>query len=43
MSDLKQIQTALNRLFHEEAHRIVFWNDPDQEFVETVPSLALRA
>ena len=31
MSDLNQINIALERLFNEEGHRIVFWNDPDQE------------
>ena len=41
MSDLNQIHTALNRLFHEEGQRIVFWNDPDQEFFMTVPLLEL--
>ena len=34
MSDLNQINTALERLFNEEGHRIVFWNDPDREFHE---------
>lgn len=42
MSDLKQIQSALNRLFHEEGQRIVFWNDPDHEFFLTVPFLELE-
>ena len=32
MSDLNQINTALERLFEEEGQRIVFWNDPEQEF-----------
>lgn len=41
MSDLKQIQFALNRLFHDEVNRIVFWNDPDREFEDSVESLAL--
>jgi uncharacterized protein (TIGR02687 family) len=41
MSDLNQIHTALNRLFNEEGQRIVFWNDPDQEFMMTVPLLEL--
>ena len=35
-SDLNQIHTALERLFHEEGQRIVFWNDPDQEFQSTL-------
>lgn len=42
MSDLNQIHTALNRLFNEEGQRIVFWNDPDQEFLMTVPLLELH-
>jgi uncharacterized protein (TIGR02687 family) len=41
MSDHKQIHTALDRLFQEEGQRIVFWNDPDQEFVSTLPFLSL--
>lgn len=41
MSDLNQIHTALHRLFNEEGQRIVFWNDPDQEFFMTVPLLEL--
>ena len=41
MSDLNQIHTALNRLFNEEGQRIVFWNDPDQEFFTAVPLLEL--
>jgi hypothetical protein len=36
MSDLDQITTALERLFHEEGHRIVSWNDPDGEFQTNV-------
>ncbi len=42
MSDLQQIQTALNRLFHEEGQRIVFWNDPNSEFLETIPSIDIN-
>ena len=41
MSDLNQINTALERLFNEEGQRIVFWNDPDQEFQNTLPFLML--
>jgi hypothetical protein len=41
MSDLEQIHTALNRLFNEEGQRIVFWNDPDQEFQNTLPFVLL--
>lgn len=42
MTDLNQIHTALNRLFNEEGQRIVFWNDPDQEFLTTVPLLEME-
>jgi uncharacterized protein (TIGR02687 family) len=41
MTDVRQINAALNRLFHEEGHQIVFWNDPDREFEGTLPSLVL--
>ena len=41
MSDLNQINTALERLFVEEGQRIVFWNDPDQEFQNTLPFIML--
>jgi uncharacterized protein (TIGR02687 family) len=30
--DHTKIDTALSRLFDEQGHRIVFWNDPDREF-----------
>jgi DDE superfamily endonuclease len=36
MSDLNQITAALNRIFNEEGKRIVFWHDPDREFLEFV-------
>jgi len=28
--DNSQIENALTRLFDDEGHRTVFWNDPDQ-------------
>ena len=31
--DNTQIENALARLFDEEGHRIVFWNDPEKEFL----------
>jgi uncharacterized protein (TIGR02687 family) len=34
--DKSQIEKALNRLFVEENQRIVFWNDPAQEFTITL-------
>ncbi len=30
--DAAKIESALNKLFHDEGQRIVFWNDPDHEF-----------
>ncbi|MGH9428509.1 MAG: BREX-1 system phosphatase PglZ type A, partial [Terriglobia bacterium] len=36
MSDLHQITTALDRIFNEEGKRIVFWNDPEREFLEFI-------
>jgi hypothetical protein len=41
MSDLHQIQSALERLFNEEGQRIVFWNDPEVEFQNTLPFIML--
>lgn len=41
MSDLDQIHTALERLFSDEGQRIVFWNDPDREFQNTLPFIML--
>lgn len=39
--DNSQIENALTRLFDEEGHRIIFWNDPDQEFTITLSLLNL--
>jgi uncharacterized protein (TIGR02687 family) len=36
-----QITTALLRLYTESGHRIVFWNDPEQEFTDFVTTLSL--
>jgi uncharacterized protein (TIGR02687 family) len=41
MSDLNQITVSLTRLFNEEGHRVVFWNDPDHEFEGALSALAL--
>jgi uncharacterized protein (TIGR02687 family) len=41
MSDLNQINAALERLFNEDGHRIVFWNDPEQEFLSFVNGLPM--
>ena len=39
--DTTQVNDALDKLFQEEQQRIVFWNDPDREFVNTLPFLCL--
>ena len=31
----------MERLFIEEGERIVFWNDPDREFLTTVPFITI--
>jgi len=41
MSDLNQIQTAIDRHFNQKGDRIVFWNDHDQEFPNTLPFIFL--
>ena len=42
--DVGHIIDALERLFNDEDEpaRIVFWNDPDKEFVESLPDIALE-
>jgi len=37
--DTKQINETLDRLFNEEGQRIIFWNDPEQEFLEFMDRL----
>ena len=39
--DLKQIIDALGRVFNDEHARVVFWSDPDGEFIESLPDIAL--
>src|SRR3954453_5878042 len=39
--ETKQINDALDRIFHEEDARIVFWNDPEREFQTVLPFLLL--
>jgi uncharacterized protein (TIGR02687 family) len=44
--ETRQLNEALNKIFNEEGHRIVFWNDPEREFqslLQTLePGLALE-
>src|ERR1019366_6164247 len=42
MTDIKQINDALDRAFNEEKQRIVFWNDPEREFRNVLPYLLLE-
>ena len=39
--DSQQISAVLNKLFHEQGKRIVFWNDPQREFEDTLAALAV--
>ena len=39
--DSQQISVVLNKLFHEQGKRIVFWNDPQGEFGEALAALAV--
>ncbi len=41
MMDNTQIEKALARLFDKEENRIIFWNDPDREFIITLSALNL--
>jgi uncharacterized protein (TIGR02687 family) len=39
--DTKQINDALDRIFHEKDARIVFWNDPERDFLNVLTFLRL--
>jgi uncharacterized protein (TIGR02687 family) len=39
--DTKQINDALERIFNEDGARIVFWNDPEKEFQNSLPFILL--
>ena len=40
--DHAKIDSALSRLFDEQGHRIIFWNDPDREFLNDLWLLKLE-
>ena len=40
--DVVQITDALGQVFNDKQVRVVFWNDPDGEFVESLPDIALE-
>jgi hypothetical protein len=42
MDTKQQIETTLARLFHEEGRRVVFWNDPEREFINVLPFVYLE-
>lgn len=37
-----QLTESLTKFFHADGHRIVFWHDPDQEFVDVVTDLGIE-
>jgi hypothetical protein len=37
--DLSQVREALTKIFIDEGQRIVFWNDPEIEFIDALPEL----
>ncbi len=39
--NLGQLRQGLEQAFYKENHRIVFWYDPEQSFVDELPSLCL--
>ncbi len=39
--DLTKVHQALTRIFNEEQQRLVFWNDPEGEFQDSLADLAL--
>ncbi len=40
--NVEKITEALDRIFQEENTRIVFWNDPEGEFVESLAAITLE-
>ena len=42
LMDVTQITGALESVFNDEHVRVVFWNDPDGEFIESLPVIALE-
>lgn len=39
--NLNQLREGLEQAFYKENHRLVFWYDPEQSFVDELPSLSL--
>ena len=40
--DSAKIQEALSKIYDIEEYRIVFWYDPEQEFLETLSMLSIE-
>jgi len=40
--NLTQLKDGLEQAFYKENHRLVFWYDPEQSFVDELPSLSLE-
>ena len=40
--NISQLQENLDRLFHQEGHRLVFWYDPEQEFSDSISELEIN-
>lgn len=38
---IPQLQENLERLFYQENNRLIFWYDPEQEFLESIPELEI--
>jgi uncharacterized protein (TIGR02687 family) len=39
--DTTQLVSALNRLFHDQGDRLVFWSDSNREFEQALPALSV--
>lgn len=39
--NLHQLREGLDQAFYKENHRLVFWYDPEQSFIDELTSLAL--
>ena len=40
--DAKHVIDALNRVYSDQQVRVVFWNDPEGEFVDSLPEIVLE-
>jgi hypothetical protein len=42
MSNLDKTGESLDRVFHREGARIVFWDDPEREYLNVLPLLSIE-